>query len=42
VVLDAAQREAVRAELASGASVSAVARQQKVSRQTVMRVRDAN
>ena len=41
-VLDAAQREAVRAELASGASVSAIARQQKVSRQTVMRVRDSH
>ncbi len=39
--LDAAQREAVRSELAAGASVSALARQYRTSRQTVMRARDA-
>jgi putative DNA-invertase from lambdoid prophage Rac len=38
--LDAKQREAVQAELAGGASVSAVARRYGTSRQTVMRVRD--
>jgi putative DNA-invertase from lambdoid prophage Rac len=40
-VLDDAQREEVRAGLASGASVSAMARQLGTSRQTVTRVRDA-
>jgi putative DNA-invertase from lambdoid prophage Rac len=40
-VLDDAQREEVRVGLASGASVSALARQLGTSRQTVMRVRDA-
>ena len=40
-VLDDVQRNAVRAGLAAGASVSALARQLGTSRQTVMRVRDA-
>jgi putative DNA-invertase from lambdoid prophage Rac len=40
-VLDDVQRNAVRAGLAAGASVSALARQFGTSRQTVMRVRDA-
>jgi putative DNA-invertase from lambdoid prophage Rac len=39
--LGAAQRDAVRSELAAGASVSALARQYRTSRQTVMRARDA-
>jgi putative DNA-invertase from lambdoid prophage Rac len=39
--LDDDQRAAVRAGLAAGASVSALARQLGTSRQTVMRVRDA-
>jgi putative DNA-invertase from lambdoid prophage Rac len=37
---DDAQRAAVRAELAAGASVSALAKQYGASRQTVMRARD--
>ena len=39
--LDAAQREAVLAGLASGVSVSALAKQHGTSRQTIMRTRDA-
>ena len=39
--LDAAQRDAVRAGLAAGASVSALAKQHHTSRQTIMRVRCA-
>src|SRR5450631_2209476 len=39
--LDAAQRSAVRKELSAGASVSALARQFRTSRQTVLRARDA-
>jgi len=39
--LDAAQREAVRAALANGANVSALAREYQTSRQTIMRARDA-
>ena len=39
--LDATQRDAVRAELASGVSVSALAKRLGTSRQTVMRARDA-
>jgi putative DNA-invertase from lambdoid prophage Rac len=39
--LDATQRDAVRAALASGASVSALAKQHGTSRQTIMRCRDA-
>ena len=39
--LDATQRDAVRKELAAGASVSALARQHGTSRQTIMRARDA-
>jgi len=39
--LDAAQRQAVRAALASGASVSALAKQHGTSRQTIMRARDS-
>jgi putative DNA-invertase from lambdoid prophage Rac len=38
-ILDKAQRAAVRAKLADGASVSAVARETGASRQTIMRVR---
>jgi putative DNA-invertase from lambdoid prophage Rac len=34
------QREAVRAQLAAGTSVAGLAREMKVSRQTIMRVRD--
>ena len=41
VVLAPAQRDAVRTELETGATVSAIARRHGVSRQTVMRVRDA-
>jgi putative DNA-invertase from lambdoid prophage Rac len=40
VVLDAGQRAKVLAQLAEGASVSALARQMATSRQTIMRVRD--
>ncbi len=40
--LDAAQRDAVRAALASGASVSETARRFDTSRQTILRCRDAN
>lgn len=39
--LDAAQREAVLAGLASGVSVSALAKRHGTSRQTIMRTRDA-
>lgn len=39
--LDAAQREVVRAALAGGANVSALARECQTSRQTIMRARDA-
>lgn len=39
--LDAAQRDAVRAALANGANVSALAREYQTSRQTIMRARDA-
>lgn len=39
--LDAAQREAVLAGLASGVSVSALAKRHGTSRQTIMRARDA-
>ena len=39
--LDAARRDAVRSELATGASVSALARKYSTSRQTIMRARDA-
>jgi len=39
--LNEVQRNAVRSELAGGASVSALARQYGTSRQTVMRARDA-
>jgi len=39
--LGAAQRTAVRSELAAGASVSALAKQYRTSRHTVMRARDA-
>jgi putative DNA-invertase from lambdoid prophage Rac len=39
--LDAARRDAVRNELAAGASVSALSRQYRMSRQTIMRARDA-
>jgi putative DNA-invertase from lambdoid prophage Rac len=39
--LDADQREAVRAGLADGASVSELAKLHGTSRQTIMRVRDA-
>jgi putative DNA-invertase from lambdoid prophage Rac len=39
--LDDDQRHAVRAELAAGASVSALAKQYGTSRQTIMRARDA-
>nr|WP_294557650.1 recombinase family protein [uncultured Rhodopila sp.] len=39
--LDAAQRAAVRTAVASGKSVSELARQYETSRQTIMRVRDA-
>ncbi len=39
--LDEAQRDAVRLALASGASVSALAKQHGTSRQTIMRARDA-
>ena len=38
--LDEAQRAEVRAKIAAGASVSAMARQMAVSRQTIMRARD--
>jgi len=38
--LDAAQRAEVRAKLAAGASVSAVAREMATTRQTVLRARD--
>jgi putative DNA-invertase from lambdoid prophage Rac len=38
--LDAAQRAAARAALASGASISATARQLRTSRQTIARARD--
>jgi putative DNA-invertase from lambdoid prophage Rac len=38
---DDAQRDAVRAALAAGASVSALAKQYDTSRQTIMRARDA-
>jgi putative DNA-invertase from lambdoid prophage Rac len=38
---DDAQRDAIRAALAAGASVSALAKQYDTSRQTIMRVRDA-
>jgi len=40
VLLDVGKREAVRAELAGGASVAALARRLGVSRQTIQRVRD--
>jgi putative DNA-invertase from lambdoid prophage Rac len=40
VILDATQRNAVRRELAAGASVSAMARKFVISRQTIMRARD--
>jgi DNA invertase Pin-like site-specific DNA recombinase len=40
--LDEAQRAEVRAAISAGASVSAVAKQLAVSRQTVMRARDEN
>jgi putative DNA-invertase from lambdoid prophage Rac len=40
VILDATQRNAVRRELAAGASVSAMARKFAISRQTIMRARD--
>ncbi len=40
VVLDDDQREEVRQRLAEGASVSALAREYDVSRQTIMRARD--
>ncbi len=40
-VLDEAQREAIQHRLAAGESVSALAREFKTSRQTVMRVRDS-
>jgi putative DNA-invertase from lambdoid prophage Rac len=39
--LDEAQRDAVRAELAAGVSVSELARRYETSRQTIMRSRDA-
>ena len=39
--LDAGQREAVRAGLAVGVSVSELAKRHGTSRQTIMRVRDA-
>jgi putative DNA-invertase from lambdoid prophage Rac len=39
--LDADQRDAVRAGLADGASVSELAKRYRTSRQTIMRVRDA-
>jgi putative DNA-invertase from lambdoid prophage Rac len=39
--LDAARRDAVRSELATGASVSVLARKYGTSRQTIMRARDA-
>lgn len=39
--LDAGQRQAVRDALASGASVSALAKEFGTSRQTIMRVREA-
>jgi putative DNA-invertase from lambdoid prophage Rac len=38
--LDAGQRDAVRMALATGASVSALAKQYETSRQTIMRARD--
>ena len=38
---DDAQRDAIRAALAAGASVSALAKQYDTSRQTIMRARDA-
>jgi putative DNA-invertase from lambdoid prophage Rac len=38
--LDTSQREAVRAGLADGASVSELAKRHGASRQTIMRVRD--
>jgi putative DNA-invertase from lambdoid prophage Rac len=38
--LDASQRDAVRAALSAGASVSELARQYQTSRQTIMRARD--
>jgi putative DNA-invertase from lambdoid prophage Rac len=41
VILNEGQRKVVRSGLAAGASVSALARQLKTSRQTIMRVRDA-
>jgi putative DNA-invertase from lambdoid prophage Rac len=41
VTLNDSQREAVRAGLAAGSSVSALARQIGTSRQTIMRLRDA-
>ena len=40
-VLDAPQRASVRADLEGGATVAAIARRHRVSRQTVMRVRDS-
>jgi putative DNA-invertase from lambdoid prophage Rac len=40
-VLDEAQREAIQHRLAAGESVSALAREFRTSRQTVMRVRDS-
>jgi putative DNA-invertase from lambdoid prophage Rac len=40
VTLDPAQRNAVRGELAAGASVSSIARKFATSRQTIMRARD--
>jgi DNA invertase Pin-like site-specific DNA recombinase len=40
--LDASQVAAVRTALATGASVSALARQFETSRQTIMRARDAS
>jgi putative DNA-invertase from lambdoid prophage Rac len=39
--LDDAKRDAIRAALAAGASVSALAKQYDTSRQTIMRARDA-
>jgi putative DNA-invertase from lambdoid prophage Rac len=39
--LDDDQREVVRAQLAEGITISAVARHLSTSRQTIMRVRDA-
>jgi putative DNA-invertase from lambdoid prophage Rac len=38
---DSVLRDAIRAALAGGASVSALAREHSTSRQTIMRVRDA-